>query len=244
MKVNSQLLTPIKKTRVSDIVVDQITVLIENGSLKIGDRLPTERDMVDQWQVARASVREAMRILEFSGVIEVRPGKGAFVVGDAGNLEGEEGVRQWFSDHATEAMAMLEVREALERRATRLAAERASPEQIANIEEVINKAQESIAEGDLAQLVYLDRKFHRLVATASQNQIFTQLVDMVTDAMVDPRRSLMRLPGRATQSWSAHREILETIKHRDPDRAERAVDAHLQEVRQAIVALAKTNLKD
>jgi GntR family transcriptional repressor for pyruvate dehydrogenase complex len=241
MSEDSQLLKPIRKVRVSDTVVDQIISLIENGSLKMGDQLPTERELVSQWQVARASVREALRILEYSGVIEVRPGKGAFIVGDISNLEGEEGVRRWFQEHASTVIGMLEVRQALESRASRLAAERASPEQIADIASVIEEAESCIVENDLDQLIYLDRKFHRCLAQASQNQLFSQLIDMVTDAMVSPRRSIMRLPGRARKSWDDHQVILNAIKEGNPDKAEEAVAAHMRRVHDAIVALSKND---
>jgi GntR family transcriptional repressor for pyruvate dehydrogenase complex len=241
MSEENQLLKPIKKVRVSDTVVDQIMSLIESGSLKVGDQLPTERELVSQWQVARASVREALRILEFSGVIEVRPGIGAFIIGDTSNLEGEESVRRWFQDHASKVIGMLEVREALESRAARLAAKRATPEQIDDIVAVLDEAENCIAAGDVDQLVYLDRKFHRCVAQASQNQLFSELIDIVADAMMSPRRSILRLPGRARESWDDHRAILNAVRNGDPDEAERTIVSHMNRVNDAITTLSQTD---
>ena len=77
MSEDNNLFQRIKKVRVSDSVVDQILTLIDEGELEVGDQLPGERELVSQWQVARASVREAFRMLEAKGIIEVRPGKGA-----------------------------------------------------------------------------------------------------------------------------------------------------------------------
>jgi GntR family transcriptional regulator, transcriptional repressor for pyruvate dehydrogenase complex len=226
----------IKKVRVSDTVVDQVISLIEDGTLKIGDQLPSERDLVNQFQVARASVREALRILEFQGVIEVQPGKGAFIVGNNSHSGAEEGVRQWFRDHASEILEMLEVREVLERRAVFLAANQASPELVVELQETMSLAKECIAEGDLDRLVSLDRRFHRMIVNASGNQLLSQLVDMIIEAMVSPRRSLMRLPGRAEKSWEDHQAILQAILDGQEETAVQAITDHIDKVRRAILA--------
>jgi GntR family transcriptional repressor for pyruvate dehydrogenase complex len=108
----------VQKDRVSDKVVEQILELIEEGKLRVGDQLPGERDLMDQLDVARASVREALRILEFQGIIEVQPGRGAFVTSEVINETGtDDGVRRWFREHSSEMLEILEVREALEARA-------------------------------------------------------------------------------------------------------------------------------
>jgi DNA-binding FadR family transcriptional regulator len=99
---SDQLLRRVKKVRISDTVVDQIVVLIEEGKLKVGDQLPSERELVIQLDVGRASVREALRILEAQGVIEVKPGKGIYITGDVTRLSGVEGIKRWFREHADE----------------------------------------------------------------------------------------------------------------------------------------------
>jgi DNA-binding FadR family transcriptional regulator len=228
----------IKKVRVSDAVVDQILSLIEDGTLQIGDQLPSERQLVDQFQVARASVREALRILEFEGVIEVMPGKGTFVIGDGSNQDtNEDVVRQWFKDHASEVLEMLQVREALERQATYLGTLAASPEVIEELRATLDMAETHIDEGNLDKLVQLDRHFHRVLVNASSNKLLADLVDMLVDALLNPRRSLMRLPGRAPLSWQAHRVIFEAVAAGDPDAAEQAMQAHIANVRDAILDL-------
>ncbi len=129
-------------------MADQILNLIEQGDLEIGARLPGERELVEQLDVGRASVREALRILEARGVLEVRPGKGAFVINKLSEQAGgEESVRQWFQEHASEVFAMLEVRGALERQAASLAALRAEPEDLEAMASTLDEAEEKIAEG-------------------------------------------------------------------------------------------------
>lgn len=234
---SDSLLQRVKKVRISDTVVDQIIALIDEGTLKVGDQLPGERELVNQLQVGRASVREALRILEAQGSIEVRPGKGTFITGDVTKLADQEGVRLWFQQHAGEVLELLEIREVLERRSAMLAASRASHDQIETMKRLLNSVEQSLAQGDLDILGYDDQKFHRLLAQASGNHLLSELIDAVIEAMVSPRRSLQRLPGRAQTSLAEHRAILQALIDRDPEAAERAVTAHISSVRMALEVL-------
>jgi GntR family transcriptional repressor for pyruvate dehydrogenase complex len=229
----------IKKVRVADTVVDQIISLIEDGVLKPGDQLPSERELVSQFQVARPSIREALRILEFQQVIEVRPGRGAFVVGLRNGLASdEERVQLWFQEHGHEVLDILEVRSSIEILAARLAAEKATPELVADIQMTVEAAEKVLIEGASDELVRLDRQFHLAVARASGNVLILGLTEMLIDAMVNPRRSLMRLRSHASGSWADHADVLEAIRSRNPERAEQAMLVHLDHVRTNVLALS------
>jgi DNA-binding FadR family transcriptional regulator len=230
------LLHRVKKVRISETVVDQILDLIEDGSLKIGDQLPGERDLVNQLQVGRASVREALRILEAQGVIEVLPGKGTFVVGETA-FEGDDGIIQWLKHHVIEEFDFLEVRDALDRKAASLAAVRASDADVAVMAGILEESQACLESGDLANMVSLDKLFHCSIAEASGNDMLSHLLTSVHEAMVNPRRSLIRVKGRAAISLREHQAIFDAIKGRDPGAAERAVTAHNNSVREAIKLL-------
>lgn len=237
MPANS-LLQRVKKIRISDTVVDQIVSLIEEGKLKVGDQLPGERELVDQLQVGRASVREALRILEAQGVVQVQPGRGTFVIGDVTHLSGSEGVRTWFEDHADEVRSILELREALERKAVYLAAQRASDEIIARLEELVQSAELNAAQNRQDELVAVDQQFHGLLGRASGNDLLSELIDGTIVAMVSPRRSILRLPERSQISAREHRVIWEAVRNRDPEAAEAALLQHMNSVRSAIGALS------
>ncbi len=234
----------VKKIRVSDTVIDQIVSMMENGTLKIGDQLPSERELVDQLQVARASVRESLRILEFQGVIEVQPGKGAFVVGSIDNLyTGEEGVRKWFREHATELKEIYEVRDALEGRAARLAAINILPDETENIRRTLDQALESIPIGDWDTIIQSDRLFHHLIGEYSGNQLLSQLVDITYEVTGGPRPSLLEIPGRAEISIQQHQTVVDAIASGDPDAAEKTMVAHISNVRDSIEKLIEQNNK-
>ncbi len=237
MSANS-LLQRVKKIRISDTVVDQIVNLIGEGKLKVGDQLPGERELVDQLQVGRASVREALRILEAQGIVQVQPGRGTFVIGDVSRLSGSEGVRTWFEDHADEVRSILELREALEREAAYLAAQRARPAMIARLEELVQSTVEYAAQSRHDELVAADQQFHSLIGRASGNDLLSELIDGTIVAMVSPRRSILRLPDRAEISGREHRKIWEAIHEHDPQAAEAAMAQHINSVRMVISSLS------
>jgi GntR family transcriptional regulator, transcriptional repressor for pyruvate dehydrogenase complex len=231
------LLRRVKKVRISDTVVDQIVALIEQGQLKVGDQLPGERELVNQLQVGRASVREALRILEAQGVIQVQPGRGTFVTGDVAGLSGTESIKVWFSEHVDEIREIIELREALERRAAFLAATRASRQQIEEMQANLVEGDECVKSNDLERLSYLDQRFHSQLGDACGNELLSELISGSIEAMIHPRRSILRLPDRALASQQEHYAILQGIIDRDPQAAERAVEDHIESVRDAIASL-------
>lgn len=232
------LLQRVKRVRISDTVVDQIITLIEDGRLKVGDQLPGERELVEQLQVGRATVREALRMLEAQGVIEVRPGKGAFITGDVGTLSGQDAIKLWLKEHAGEILDLLEIREALERRAVVLAAKNKNDNIIAELQAALEETERCMREQDMERLGYYDHQFHKLLAKASGNSLLSQIIDAVSEAMLSPRRSIQRLPGRGQQSLEEHYAIFNAVKNGDSDAAEQAVINHITSVRAAIVTLS------
>lgn len=231
------LFREVKKIRISDTVAEQILSLIETGKLKPGDQLPGERELVEQLQVGRATVRESLRILEAQGVIAVRPGKGAFVTNDIAHMSGHDAIMLWLKDRADEVLDVLEIREALERRAAHLAARRADGRMIMEMQETIRETERCIEQEDYNRMGYVDHQFHRLLAKASGNFLLSQIIDAISEFMLSPRRSIQRLPGRAQISLEEHRAILNAIKEGHPEAAEQAVIVHISSVREAIMSL-------
>lgn len=226
----------IKKVRVSESVVDQIISFVETEQLKPGDHLPSERELVSSLGVARASIREALRILEYQGIIQVQPGKGAVIIGDGKTVD-EDIVRRWFNEHSNEYLELLEVREGLEVMAARLAAERASPESINQLTQILKESTTYLDTLDISKLVELDHAFHQTVAQSSGNQMLYQLIDMSIKALVGPRYSLFNIKDRARISWAHHTQIFIGIIQRDPIMAENYMKEHNFSVRKAIIEL-------
>jgi len=229
-------LLPLRSKRVSELAVDQITGLIEEGQLKYGDRLPSEKELTAQLGISRASAREALRVLESQGLIEVRPGKGSYVTGAVPSDDITLELRAWFSNHREQFLDVLAVRELLESYAAFKAAETSTNELIGALEAAIQEMERCVQEGALVEATSADRKFHRLLYEASGNYLLKILGDEIVNAISGPRYSLLRIPGLAQVSLVEHRKILDCIAAGNPEMAMEATRQHLDSARREITA--------
>jgi GntR family transcriptional repressor for pyruvate dehydrogenase complex len=217
-------LAPIKSTRIYEEIVRQIKAMIAEGRLESGDRLPPERDLAEKFLVSRTSVREALRALESVGLIEIRPGEGTFV-------------REVSVDALVEPLALIllshremigelfEARRLLEPTIAGLAASRATPDELTEMERILDEQAKAIAGGKtgLAQ----DAAFHTAIATAAHNRAITRVVHAVMDLLAHSREESIGTPGRPTRSHEDHRRILDAIRRRDSAGAGQAMLDHL-----------------
>ena len=217
-------LEPIKSTRIYKEIVRQIKALVGDGKLKSGDRLPPERELTERFRVSRTSVREALRALESTGLIEIRPGEGAFV-------------RQVSVEALIEPLALViltqreaiaelyEARRLLEPPIAGLAARRATPEEIAELGRVLDEQAREVAAGrtGLGQ----DAAFHRAIADSTHNRAITRIVTTLMDLLAQSREESLQPPGRPQRSHQDHRRVLAAIVAGDARAAERAMLGHL-----------------
>lgn len=227
----------IRSARISDAAVEQITSLIESGHIKIGDRLPSERELIKRLGVSRTSVREALRILEGHGILEVQPGRGAFVVADGRQANFLAPILNWLRDHQRDMLDIIEVREAIESKAVFLAAERAGDGELNKLESVLAEMEQHVIRGEVDKATELDRVFHRLLCDASGNNFLRTLADNIVEALAEPRYSILVVPGRAQVSLMEHRAILDGLKAGDPEAAVSAMMAHMLSVKRALSSL-------
>src|SRR6188768_2018072 len=209
-------------------VVAHVRRLIEGGTLRPGDQLPAERDLALRIGVSRPTVRAGLRALAAMGVVQSRHGSGTYIP-DGPPMLGSEPLSFLAALHGFTREEMHEARRILEVGAAGLAAERATPEQLATLADEVAGMFASLAERQVF-LVH-DVNFHRGVAAASGNPIIAALVEMVS-AMYYERR--VQTVAHAAESdmkdaAEAHRRIYQAIKTRDVDDARRHMNAHLIE---------------
>ena len=136
-------LEAIKQRRLYQDVVRQIRNLIDEGTLKPGDRLPSERELAEQLQVSRSSLREAMRTLELQGLVVSRPGAGTFVSNDT-NGSVADALTAYLADGKDALKDVFEMRHILEPQMAALAAGRATPEDLQRLEQMLTQQADQI----------------------------------------------------------------------------------------------------
>ena len=207
-------------------VVGFIRDLIEHKRLRLGDRLPAERDLATQIGVSRPTVRMALHALAAMGVVRPRHGSGTYIA-DGPPVLGSEPLSFLAALHGFSHANMYEARRILEVKAAALAAGRATPEQSASMADEV--ASLFSAMDDPQRFLVHDINFHRVVAAASANPIVASLVEMVSALYYQQRRRTAERASRRDlrAAAEAHRRIYQTIRARDADGARRAMHDHL-----------------
>ncbi len=229
-------LEPVRRTTLREVAAGQIRNIILEGRLKPGDRLPSERELVDRLCMSRASVREALRSLEFGGLLEVRAGEGAFV-----REVPVEAVLDPLSTslvNRRSLLELLETRQILEPEIAALAAERAGPGDVAEMEQILSEIGDRLNAGRYDFAVQSIVAFHRAITRATGNRLMQRVMDAIGELLIQSMRETLRIPGRPARSLEGHRQILAAIRRGDAAAARSAMSSHIRGVEQAIVVAA------
>jgi GntR family transcriptional repressor for pyruvate dehydrogenase complex len=218
------------KGTLSEQVAYQIRHLIARHELRAGDRLPPMDELTGYLQVSRTAVREAIKLLDAWGIVNVRHGVGTFVA-----EPGRDALRvpiQLSAERSRSAIRnLLQVREALEPDIAALAARNAKPENISAMEDVLHRMDLTL--DDPAKYIQADLSFHSALAEATGNELFLILSHPINDLLQDIMGLVQRTPGATRRGQTYHRQLVEHIKA-GPDHAEHARETmvrHLAQVR-------------
>lgn len=221
---NSKTNFEVKKVNLYESVADRLEDMIFDDTLKIGDRLPSEQSLADNFRVSRNIVREALKILKERGLLEVKNGDGAYVIKpDAALLRGMVGRFIILGD--IETNHVYEMRLALEGPAAAYAALRATEEDIVTLERIVSDMNDNI--GHLEHWVQHDLLFHTTIAKASGNPLFFEFIKSMTDSLSTLFEKGYHVPGATKEGLQKHYNILQAIKERNPKLAEFRMNEHL-----------------
>lgn len=227
---------PIQSAKVFEQVAIQIEKRILAGELRSGDRLPTERELAEQFQVSRTGVREAMKILAQKGLVDMRPGRGTIVIdGSHEAMQHSIGlVMKLKLGEVGGSDNLVEVRTILETEIAALAAARASEKEISAMSDAIRVMDESLDNADA--FIAADNLFHEALAQATQNALILILVNSIVNLLSEQRKQIFDVEGGPQRGQFHHRRILESIIQRDPEAARAAMRSHLRQVRDDVGA--------
>ena len=223
----------IRRDKVYEGVAKQIERLILK-KLKPGDKLPSERELAESLGVSRSSIRDAIRSLELMGMVEPRQGAGTIV-------------REISSESLVNPLAnvikrkeeligeLLDFRKMLEPQLAARAATRVSPDEITEMEEILNRQEHKLQGGESG--VGEDSEFHYAVALASGNSVVLKVLDTLMDLLRGSRERSLQAEGRGRYSLAGHRRILAAIKKHDSEAAKTAMRRHIEEVEEIVLKI-------
>jgi GntR family transcriptional repressor for pyruvate dehydrogenase complex len=229
------LVQPVRRDRLYQGIVSQIEGLLERGELKPGDQLPPERQLAEQFQVSRASVREALRSLELLGIVETRAGGGTFVR----QAQPDDLARplQSLITRGHTLTDVIDVRGLIEPAVAERAAQNITPNELGELRQIIAAQERKVAAGE--PYVEEDTSFHEIIGTAARNELLVTVLGVIWDVLRASREEWLLTEKRAHASIEAHRRILAALEQHDAAAARSAAADHIHAVGEGILRLLK-----
>ncbi|MGQ1910373.1 FadR/GntR family transcriptional regulator [Marinifilum sp. RC60d5] len=211
-----------------DKIIRQIRSLIVSGYLSPGDKLPSERKLSEKLGVGRTYIRDAIKKLEFFGVLTTHPQSGVVVNG--ADISAMEGL---FSNimkiERPDFQSLVETRVTMEIFSVRKAAERRTEEDIVLLEDALNAYENKLAKNLPSENE--DFQFHLRIAETSHNAVVkTMMLIILPDILAIYRKEKVCVHDLLAKTDSEHRSILEAIKEQDADKAAMLMENHLHDV--------------
>jgi GntR family transcriptional regulator, transcriptional repressor for pyruvate dehydrogenase complex len=225
--------TKVKQERLADTITRQLESLILDGVLRPGDRLPPERELAQELQVSRPSLREALQKLEGAGLVETRHGGGSYVKNAFASVISDP-LTDLFQRHPEAAVDFVEFRLTLDGTVAYYAALRSTEEDRAILTQRF-KAMEACHSGeDPGQEAERDAEFHLAIAEASHNivllHVMRSLLELLRKGVIFNRNVLYGQQGARELLLHQHRAIYENIMKGDAEAARAAAQAHMRHV--------------
>jgi len=226
----------VRRDKVYEGVAKQIERLILK-KLQPGDKLPSERELTELLHVSRSSIRDAIRSLELMGMVEPRQGAGTIVR----EISSESLVNPLANalKHKSELVhELLDFRIMLEPQLSARAATRVSDDEIAEMEEILERQERKLRNAELT--VAEDSEFHYAIALASGNSVVLKVLDTLMDLLRESRERSLQVEGRQQKSLAGHRRILAAIKRRDSEGAKVAMRRHIEDVEEIVLKIVNS----
>lgn len=222
------MFTPIKNTKVYEQVVEQIKHMIIDGTLKKGDKLPTERELSEQLQVSRASIREAIKSLEVIGLLEARQGAGNYIKENFDQILFEP-MSMMFMLESRNPKEIVEIREALELQAVVLAAKNIDEAELEAIRLLVDNIKN--CEDEEVNAAF-DKEFHYTIAKASKNVLIMSVLNVISSlidqVIIGSRKKILSEQANKAGLNNQHELIYTALKNGNGAEAYEAMKGHFK----------------
>lgn len=229
---------PIRSPRAFEEIAAQIRAQLAEGRLRVGNRLPSERALAEQFGVSRNTLREALRSLEHAGLVRLQKGAtgGAFMTEASGDAIAT-GLLDMYHSGTISPEQLTEARIWVESVVVREACQRATPEEIEHLRENVRQAEEANARGDLDERAEVNLEFHRILARMTGNPVVVIVMDSVLAVLrhfvqtIGPYENSFVLPSR--------KRFIKLMEARDVPGAIAEMEASLKRLQRSYLSLAK-----
>ncbi|MFZ0759383.1 MAG: FadR/GntR family transcriptional regulator [Candidatus Sulfotelmatobacter sp.] len=221
----------VRRKKVYEDVARQIERLILK-KLRPGDKLPSERELAEILSVSRSSIRDAIRSLELAGMVEPRQGAGT-IVREVSASSVANPLANSLKRKEELMSELLDFRMILEPPLAGRAATHASPEEISEMEDILNRQEQKLRKAE--STIGEDSEFHYAVAMASGNSVVLKVLDILMDLLRETRERSLQVEGRPQKSLAGHRRILAAIKRHDTEAAKAAMRRHIEDVEEIVL---------
>jgi len=215
-----------KKIRLSEQVIDAIKQMILEEGFGPSDRFYSENELTKKLDVSRSSIREAIRILEVTGFVSVKQGKGIFISDSIG--AGFGALSDWVKNNESFLIEHFEVRLIIDPKTAAYAARNAGSDDIKEMEEACRRFVKDYKAGNTAGLIKNDKHLHRTIAKSTQNRTLYLIMKTMTESLPEGWISSLHIPGRAKITIAEHESVIQAIKAGDSEAAERAMTQHIE----------------
>lgn len=215
-------LQPIVKENVTKIIVQQLTEYILD-ELEDGDKLPSEKELIDDLQIGRSSLREALRAVEALGLIEVRAGSGSYVTKDTGKIFRKPIELGLFSGSQS-IEELIEARAVFELGLVDLIVDHIDEKALEELEDAVEQMEASGE--DLEKVLAADFLFHQILYRTTRNNILYHISDLVYQIISEVKHEYFTKPEHFRISCKLHRNIVEALKENSQKKASEAIGKH------------------
>jgi GntR family transcriptional repressor for pyruvate dehydrogenase complex len=230
----------VKSNKISQHIIDQIRNAIFEGRLKPGDKLPSERELIEKFRVSKATLREALRSLEVLGFLEIRKGvSGGPFVTEVDMIKARDSFTNFLLFKNLSLKDLSEVRLLLEPYIAEKATYAITKEDLGRLEKLIQDSEHAIKK----EIAFESRKdeieFHRIIASITGNPILMFILDFVENLLIDTKAILK--PGKefSAKVLKAHKRIYNALLERNVKKVHEEMVKHIREVERDLLAAQK-----
>jgi len=221
----------LNKTLLPQTVAREIQNMIQTGVLKPGEKIPSQRELSEQFGVSRASLREALLTLETLGMVKTEAGRGTFVTAPAERAAGPAAnMAPWRYSQSYSAFDVFQTRALLEGEIAKLAAGRLTQRQLDEMEQATETMERSWEKQDVISNVEADLQFHATIVSACSNVMMQALYQTVRELITETQRQPIPItdPARMRNSIAEHRRVIEALRLNDGNLAKAEMETHIR----------------